>query len=405
MERYGYGDIPSAIKEKTGIDVSVRTIRFWVKERIIPGPKGSNKYRYFDFEDVLEIMGVARLRNRLNRSIEDIKNIKAILALDYVFELPEYGLVQFLQAMENTLKARGCLHDRDEANKEIDAFLNRERSIVEDRSYVPPFVLVDEQWESSRYIEERGLVIRCLDFITDDKGSTRYYKPDEIERYLVWEEEILKEGLPDRECALKDHRQEADKIRALINEGIGSSPLYRFKEEAYLSQGQIMEAKTLLYFLEDYGFGYDDLRRLRRKIEADIDRYFYTPEENKTTRSRLYYEFEKHTTFFDMCLSALHNELFFREDAVVGHTRADSVRIIKDYLEGFLFLCWSVFGGIEGPILIKNTPIEQFSLAQMKKALLQGRISEADVVKVAKAREEELEGIRTLTQKLIKGGT
>ena len=141
------------------------------------------------------------------------------------------------------------------------------------------------------------------------------------------------------------------------------------------------------------------MKLLRKRIESDIEIYFHMPEEDAFAESPLYYKFQRQVVLFENCLFNLMMNLFLREETIANHTLEDSIKILRDYLGGFLFLCNS----FSGTVCLKKTPTERLSVRQIKTGLFQGKFTHKEVQKVLKVKEAEVKVLKSVVKQNAKG--
>ncbi len=380
-------------KDSEGIGVSVRNLKYWISEGLIPEPRGASRWRFFDEQDLDEALCFLKLRTDYKQGIEDIKNIRWLGSLWLHGGDQTYVFGCFFKALENTEKAG------KKADDAIEAFKRHELALIHDSAYSPPFRLTTDEGLETAYLREGGRVYRLLNSITDEDGKVIYFKPAEIEKHLLDERERLKEFviLQDNPASIT---KKTEQIRALIDQKVMPAPFYRYKDGDYYSSSNIDCGDSWLRFMEDYGLDYAALRRLRQRFEEDIARHFLTPDQGIFLAAPEHFEFQRQVIFFNRCLSDFRYELFAREDTLEGHTREDSIKLIQEYLDGFLFLFpgednWSM--GLKSAYL-KETPVEHLSPAQLAKGLEQHRFSRTRVEEIAGTKEQELRELRELLE-------
>lgn len=387
MKQYSYQELAEAIneyfKDFKDAQVTARTLKYWVEEGILPAPRGSGRWLSFDDFDLKEVISLRKLQIYQSQSIEDIHNIIFMVKLYSEmnkFPEPGYYLSKFLSAVLSSPK-------HDYPIEEIEAFKKGELYLVYDEDYSPPYRLIHEDGLERSYKKENGKVYRVLLSIKDENGKVIYFKTEQIEEYLK-DVESLRGNL--------DVTKVAEELRRLIKEGIMTSPHYRYKGKDYLSGLNIHHAQSLISLIKSYNLSFNELRQLRKRIEHDIETYFYLPEGFAFLFEPIYYEFEKQVTLFDTCLNSFHFELFWLEDSVKGHTKEDSIKIIKDYLNGFYFFCKSGFGD---NVCLKKTPTDKLSAKQLKIGMSQGRFTEKEVESLIKTKESELKALKSVLKK------
>ncbi len=379
--------------------VSVTALKFWVEEGILPAPQGSARWRYFNWDDFFEAINIRRLQVYCNQSIEDIKKIISLAktqAAKYKFPQHSHYLSKLYSSLGNRLIP-------EDAIQLIEAFKNNELHLVYDKAYKPPYRLLHKDGLFDSYYKEGDKVYRSLLSITDKNNKVIYFKPEQIEQYLKFEKEeidkILK--IPSKPTDSSRFSNTAENMRMLLNEGIMTQPRYRYKGENYFSEKNLSSANCWLLFMND-GLSLDDLKRLRSRIESDIENYFYVPEISPIIEELISYEFEKQVILFDDYLGRSRDcfILGLPEEEVESHTEEDNLKIARDYLNGFLFLC----KGLRNEIGLKKTPLERLSAEQIKAGLSQGKFTQKEVERVLRNKEAEVKALKTIAKQHAKGG-
>lgn len=397
MKKYSYQEFAEEIsihfKNIPDAQVTVRTIKFWVKEGILPEPNGGGRWRYFEDDDLHEAVSIRKLQVVYGQSLEDIQNLNYLVAINphTIQSGNTYNLSKLMSAIET--------YEKSGINPlyEIEAFKKHERLLVWDDAHLPPYRLIEEDQLSGSYFEEDGRVYRLLQFITDEDGKAIYFKPEQIEKYISLEIAKYIEFIKDIKRG--EAKVKAQKIRALIDTGIMTPPRYRYKSADYFSESDIDTGKAWLSFIENYGLSFDDLKLFRKRIESDIENFFYAPEEGLFVESPIFYKFRKQVTLFNCCLDSFRHDLFVCEDTIVGHGKEDSLKLITDYLSGFRFLCY----GFTGEICMKRTPIDRLSAEQIKTGLSEGKLTQREVKEILKAKKAEVAGLKSLVIQSLKG--
>jgi hypothetical protein len=197
-------------------------------------------------------------------------------------------------------------------------------------------------------------------------------------------------------------KAEPEQILVLVNEGIVPAPRYRYKDKDYYSSFDMDRLMDWLYF-QHCGLDYAALLRLRERLEEDVNRYFLTPDRGGMfLAAPEHYEFQHQVVFPGKCLSDLHSELLERENTLQGYTKAETIKLIEEYLDGFVHLFpgdsgWSM--GLRSAYL-KETPIRRLSPRRLRKGLEQGRFSKAQLEDLTRTRQEELWELQELLEDL-----
>lgn len=400
MNGYTYQELAKKINERFGeykdAQVSVRTLKFWVEEGILPAPKGAARWRFFDEDALEEAISIRKLQIFYQQGIEDIKRIISLA------RTPP-GINNFKEGLEHN-----CLSDFvsalwnrqavDDPIQLIESFKNYELFLVYDDAYRPPYRLLQAGDLSDSYIKKAGKVYRRLLSIKTDDGKTLYFKPEQVGEYLHREKDdhelIFK--IPSKPINIPGKNEE---VRSLLEEGILTSPRYIYKGENYFSKENIHSFRNWSSIAKSYGLNPGELRQLRSRIVYDIETYFYIPEFSLVDQEPVCHEFEKQVILFDKCLDSICFNIAFLEEARKKHTKEDSIKILRDYLDGFLFLC----KGSLNEIGLKKTPIERLSAEQIKIGLSQMKFTQREIEKVLEIKEAEVKALKTVVKQNAKG--
>lgn len=397
MKRYSYQEFAEEINKHLenipDAQVTVRTVKFWVEAGLLPGPKGGSRWRFFEVDDLHEAVSIRKLQVKYGQSNEDIKKLSVTASINphTLQSGNSYNLSKLVAAVESIEKIGG------NSIPAIEKFKAHKLLLVWDDAHMPTYRLIEEDQLSDSYLEENGKVYRKLQYITDEEGKVVYFRPAQIEKYISRVNAMHREFV--KGIRRIDAKAQADKIRELIDAGIMTTPRYRFKGEDYFFESDIEAGEDWLNFIEGYGLSYADLKLLRSRIEADIENFFYAPEEGLFVEAPIYYEFRKQVTLINSCIGFLRHDLFEREDTVVGHRREDSLRLIRDYIEGFFFLC----SNFTGENCIKRTPIDRLSAKQIKTSLSKGKFTQREVALLLRAKEAEVRALKAIVNKSLKG--
>ncbi|TVL97896.1 MAG: hypothetical protein CV087_21925 [Candidatus Brocadia sp. WS118] len=401
MSGYNYQELAKKINERFNeskdAQVSVRTLKFWVEEGVLPAPIGSARWRFFDDEALEEAISIRKLQIFYQQGIEDIKRIISLARTppsinNFKGGLEHNCLSAFISALWNR-------QADDEPVQLIKSFKNRELFLVYDNAYRPPYRLLHTDELSDSYVKKAGKVYRRLLSIKADDGNAFYFKPEQIGEYLQRERDgydlIFKRLLKPINVSEK-----AEEVRSLLEEGILTSPRYIYKGENCFSKENIGGFRNWSSLVRDYGFSLGELKQMRSRIEYDIENYFNIPEISLVDNEPICHEFEKQVTLFDACLDSILFNIAFLEEARKGHAKDDSIKIIRNYLDGFLFLC----KGSLNEIGLKKTPIERLSAEQIKTGLSQGIFTQREIGKVLKIKEAEVKTLKSVVKQNAKGG-
>ena len=410
MSGYTYQELSKKITERfdeyKNAQVTVRTLKFWVEEGILPPPTGSARWRFFDEEALEEAISIRKLQIFYQQGIEDIKRILSLARTPAGFGnfkdgLESYCLSSFVSALWN----RRAIDDPIQL---IESFKNYELFLVYDNAYRPPYRLLHTDDLSDSYIKKAGKVYRRLLSIKTDDGKTFYFKPEQVGEYLQREDKWVYDtfvlplkrqpvnGSPNSVNISKAN----DEVRSLLEEGILTSPRYIYKGENYFSKENIDSFRKWSTLAKSYGLNLGELKQMRSRIEYDIETYFYIPEISLVDHEPICHEFEKQVILFDTCLDSILFNIAFLEESRKSYTKEDSIKILRDYLNGFLFFC----KGSLNEIGLKKTPIERLSARQIKTGLSQGKFTHKEVQKVLKAKEADVKAIEFVVKQNAKGG-
>ncbi len=399
MEKYYYQEfvdlINNSLKGIPNAQVTVRTVKFWVEQGLLPEPRGSGRWRHFDYSDVIEAVSIRKLQFRYRQSIEDIKKLGLTARINpHVIHSDDMGnFHRVVSAIELFERSNG------EAESCIEAFKHFELTLIYDDAYNPPFRFVKEEQLADSYIEVDGKIYRLLSSTTNSAGEQEYYQPEHIgmhiSEHINWLNGIgaFLRPLPD------DGEEKAEKIRVLIDHGVMTSPRYRHKADDYMSTKDIKAGENWLLMMNRYGLSLDTLKRLRARFESDINEYFYIPEGGLLVEAPIFYEFQRQVVLLNCCIDFFNNYLSQHEDTVIDHIRESSLKLIEDYLNGYFFLCEAFTPhGIADNVrmCIKTTPINKLSAQQLKLGLSQGKFNELEVKEVVMAKEAELTAIKAI---------
>ncbi len=401
MNEYSYQALAKKINERfdeyKDAQVSVRTLKFWVEEGILPAPKGSARWRFFDEDDLKDAISIRKLQIFYQQGIEDIKRIISLARTppginNFEGRFEHNCLSAFVSALWNR-------QADDEPVQLIESFKNNELFLVYDNAYHPPYRLLHANELSDSYVKKAGKVYRKLLSIKADDGKAFYFKPEQIGEYLQRERDgfdlIFKKPLKPINIPKK-----AEEIRSLLEEGILTSPRYLYKGENYFSKKNINGFGNWSNLVKDYGFNLGELKQMRSRIEHDIETYFYIPEISLVDQDPVCHEFEKQVILFDDCLDSILFNIAFLEEARKGHTTTDSIKILRDYLNGFLFLC----KGSLNEIGLKKASIDRLSVKQIKTGLSLGKFTNKEIEKVLRVKECEVKVLKSVVKQNAKGG-
>ncbi len=402
MNKYTYQELTKKVntyfKDNIAAHVTERTLRFWMNDGILPKPKGAGRCWHFEEDHFREIISIRKLQFSYGQSIESIKSIN-ILAnahlnpVDSTLKMEcNFNLSKVIMALESAEKFG------TNPALELDSFKKGNRLLIKDVDYSPPYRFVDEEKYHESFIEENGIVFRVFECLPGLEGEAEYYTNDQIEEFLSRIDEGKKSII--KTAKTTNTKAEAEEIRSLINDGLMTTPRYRYKGENYFSASGLLAYHHWKSLLGNYGFNKDELKLLRKRIESDMENYFYIPEDDIFAESLLYYKFQKQVVLFESCLFNLMMNLFLREESIANHTIEDSKKILKDYLDGFLFMCNS----FTGTVCLKKTPIERLSAKQIKIGLAQGKFAHREVEKVLRNKEGEAKALKSLLKQPKKGG-
>lgn len=400
MSGYTYQELVEKINEHfdeyKNAQVSTRTLKFWVEVGILPAPTGSARWRFFDEEAFEEAISIRKLQIFYSQGIEDIKRILSLARTpagirNFKDGLESYCLSSFVSALWN----RQAIDDPIQL---IESFKNHELFLVYDNAYRPPYRLLHTGDLSDSYVKKVGKVYKKLLSIKDDNGKTLCFKPEQVGEYLqrVGDDHELIFKIPSKPINIPEKNEE---VRTLLEEGILTSPRYLYKGENYFSKENIGGFGNWSSLVRNYGFSLDELKQMRSRIEHDIETYFYIPEFSLVDQEPVCHEFEKQVIIFDKCLDSICFNIAFLEEAKKGHTKEDSIKILRDYLDGFLFLC----KGSLNEIGLKKTPIERLSAEQIKIGLSQGKFTQREIEKVLEIKDAEVKALKTVVKQNAKG--
>lgn len=401
MNKYTYQELTEKVnahfKDNVAAHVTERTLRFWINDGILPKPKGAGRCWHFEEDHFQEIISIRKLQSSYGQSIEDIKRIN-ILADKYLnpsdskFEKEcHFNLSKVVSALES-VQNLGINPVPD-----IESFKKHKMILIKDYTYSPPYRFIDKDKYQGSYVEEDGIVYRVLETLPDLDVENGYFTIEQIEEYLSMINEKSKSNL--KTFKHFNIKSEAEETRSLIADGIMNTPHYRFKGENYFSSRDLFTYDQWKDLLVNYGFGKGELKLLRKRIEFDIENYFYKPEEGVSIESSLFYKFQRQVVLFNDCLLDLLMYLFGREKLIASHTIEDSKNILRDYLDGFLFMCNSFVG----TICLKKTPIERLSAKQIKTGLSQGKFAHREIEKVLRVKEVEVKAVKSILKQVSKG--
>lgn len=401
MDIYTYKELSKKVntyfKDGLAAHVTERTLRFWVKEGILPKPIGAGKWRYFEENHFQEIISIRKLQSSYGQNIEDIKKINDLAnthlnSSDSKTEKKgHFNLSKIVFALENFEKL-GI-----NPVPELESFKRQKRILIKDTSYSVPYLLVDKNKSTGAYVEEGGVVYRILDTLPVMELGSGHFTIEGIEAYLYLENEEAKSIHSKKH----DIKADAKEIRNLIAEGIINTPRYRFKGKSYFSASDLSTYNVWKSFRTNYGLSKGELKLLKERIEFDIENFFYIPEPVIVSiESSLFYKFQKQSALLKDCLYAIAFYLLGCETLVANHTMEDNKKILRDYIDGFLFLC----NDFSGNACLKKTPIERLSAKQIKSGLSQGRFIKKEFERVLKAKEVEVKTFKAILKQMSKGG-
>ncbi len=401
MKKYSYQEFVAEINKhfKKDARLSVRTVKFWVEAGLLKEPGGAGRWRHFSEEDLHHVISIRKLQVIFGQTIEAIKEINQLAHSDLYpksIAFDSYELWKVVKALEG-LDRRGL-----NAVAELEAFKRSERTLVLDNEQLPAYRLININQLAGSYIEENGKVFRIIKSLIGDEGETRYFKPAQLEKYYSQMNARRKKFTP--ELPRIDVKAKAEELRALLKARVMTEPRYRFKNEDHISDHDIQAAHLWLSISSQYALPTTRLLRLRTRIEEDIQNYFYAPEGDVFAAAPIIYKFRKQVELVNNCINFIISDQIDREEPWSDEPRHDrieeSVRILNDYINGFLYLSPSIDHNIE--ICFQRTPIDQLTPRQIKIGLAEGRFSSREIEKLVRDRESDLSTLKALLTAGIK---
>lgn len=352
--------------------ISIRTLRFWVKEGLISPPEGKGKNRLFPIYSIGEGIAVRKLQVDLEQSNNDIRELDCLLRSEKLktSALPLYDLVTALSKEKHVKFA-------------LEAFKIGELILVKDEAYGESYKLIPKHADRSLYVKDSGRIFKLIENVKNERGEFLYFDIENIEDCFI-QEPLLSKSLKFKDIV--------ERVKLYAQEGVLPKPCFRHKGKDYYSQSNLFVGTLLRRLENSYGLSLHDLKKLKKKIEDDIKDHFHVLKKKNEISLPLYREFYKQAELFENIITFLHHRLFFCEKQLKDHTENTSRKILQDYLNGFWFLCRDSFFNYG----LKPTPLSRLTPQQIKQGLKEGRFTKKEVEKVFKAKASEVEALRKI---------
>ena len=393
------------VLERVGIPG--RSLTNWVFRGALSQPvlyKGRGGRGFFSERQIEEASVIKRLNFDYKLSITKIKAVKDRIAEDLVDEWP-YGDECYLTVFNKMLGFGEAVS----AVNDIVAFIDRKKTLVSQPKGTYRFIKTIHH--SKKYIQRGGQIRRILYDHEFDKDE--YFAIDEIDRCLESQAKILWDS--EGEEADKRLRPDPTKwehkplqIVELVEKAVMYAPPYFYEGNYYFNRNDIvMTAEDLLKFCHDMGYGIRGGKKLRRRIEEDIQSFF-SFSENRLEYSSESILFYKTVKLFGDCVSWLLGYYeFFPKYALYGLDAYTQDKIpsfeqfVRFYLDGLLYVTQDALSDTP---LFKVRPLNMMNHKQLSKASKIGLFTNKEIISHLKKRirfdEMELAELKKLENSL-----
>ncbi len=367
---YSYEKACEKINEKLFASeaISIRTLRFWVKEGLVTPPIGKGKKRKFQKISINESVAVRKLQSRFEQSNSEIEGLMRI-ATDQAIN-HHCPISVLVDALENgRYQVEG-----------IEALKNGDLILLEDEAFNEGYKLAAKEEDETLYIKEGSDIFKRVEKIKEEDGKLLYF---DLENF---EECFKQDPLMYEYYKLQDVKE----IKLYAENGILPKPFFRYKGKNYYSEENLHTGWSLSILGENLSI--KELKELRKKIEADLEKHPNALEKHTFSPSSFRQEFRKRNELFDNIVTFLWRYFLDCEKSLKNHTEETSKKLLREYIAGYWFIC---VGDSEFYEFAK-TPIKDLSPQQIKQGLEEGRFTKKQVEKILKAKASEVEALKKI---------
>jgi len=394
--------------EKVG--VSERTFANWVFEGVLPPPvlyKGQGGKGFYSERQKEEAFLIKRLNAIYKQSVTEIKTIIQRIKED----IGDHWLYQDDCCLISLKDVINQDQNIEHVIQEIQEFKLKERFIAHtDFGYR----FIKSEYHKTRFIERNGEILKKL--YDHEFTPEHFFKLKDIGRFYEREVQKSYEFYMRLYETFDDGGGAADKyhpnnmknwinelsgrqIIELVDEGIMYSPPYIYDDEVYFDEFDLCVAEYLSKICYEFGFGIKNCKKLKHRIEEDINTYFSFPEnqDSYSVESILFY---KRIKLFGQCIYKLDDTNNSYDERIEGYIcfQGDLIKLI---LEGIVCITQEA---IEREIFFKTKPLDLMSSKQISTAMKLGLITKKDINAHLKKRivfsEKELMKLKILYRAL-----
>ncbi|EFK06821.1 conserved hypothetical protein [delta proteobacterium NaphS2] len=393
-----------------------RTLTNLIFEGVLPKPvlyQGKGGKSFFSKRQIQEASVIKRLNSDYKLSLTKIKAAKKRIAEDLLGEWP-YNDECYLTVFDTIF----YLGIAESAIETIEAFIDGRKTLVSQPRNTYRFI--ETVHHSKKYVNIDGQIRKIL--YDHEFEKSEFFKIEEIARCfealakVIWDvhvdlrkpigKRIDNKFIPDP----KKWEHKPQQIIDLVENEIMYAPPYFYDGVCYFHQNDIsIVANNLLKLCHDMGYGINGGRKLKNRIQEDIESFFSFPDDaiDHSPESILFY---KSINLFEDCIMWLfyYDETSY-ECGLYGLDPTNQKKIpslkkfIDYYLDGLTYVSKNALGD---STLFKVKPLNMMNHKQLSKALKIGLFTDKEIMshleKRIRLNELELLALKKF-QDLLKG--